>query len=71
MEQVTYHVHNGSDAPQLDGDSLRGCPLPPLTVANVNVPTGTYTSLEQNVISNLQTRVNELEARLQQLAILQ
>lgn len=71
MEQVQYHKHTGVDSPRISGSSIDGAPLAALTVKTALSPGGSYTASEQTIIANLQTRLNELESRLQSIGLLQ
>jgi uncharacterized protein YceH (UPF0502 family) len=42
----------------------------PLTAADATAPAATYGAPEQAIVANLQTRVNELEARLTAIGML-
>lgn len=71
MENLKDHVHNGTDASKLyAGDALQNAPQEPLTDPDTNTAGATYTAIERAIINNLQTRLNELESKLQTLGII-
>lgn len=71
MDQTQYHTHNGVDTPQINTSDLFGVPISSITAKNTDSPGATYSSTEQAIISNLQSRVNDLESRLQSLGLIQ
>lgn len=66
----TYrHTHNGIDSPLLETSSITGAlnaPQSALTSAN----NGALTSVDATIISNMRTRLAELETRLQNMGLL-
>lgn len=67
---VDRHEHNGTDSPQLFAGDLQRAPQTALTADTGDTAGATYTTTEQGMIANLQTRVNELEDKLQDLGLL-
>ena len=75
--QPTYfqHTHNGTDTPQVSLQDIlytRGTAL--TTASTTALSTGgaaTLSTSDQTVIDNMRTRINELEARLQALMLIQ
>jgi hypothetical protein len=64
------HRHNGIDSERVDIRDLFKHKKDSLTTADTNTADGTYGATEQNIINNLQTRLNELEAILQKFGII-
>lgn len=64
------HTHNGIDSPQIKGSAIFNAPQSALTASIGGTADATYSSNEQNIINNLITRVDELEAKLQALLLL-
>lgn len=66
----TYrHTHNGIDSPLLETASIAGAlnaPQAALTAAN----NGSLSSADATIISNMRTRIAELETRLQNMGLL-
>ena len=63
------HTHNGVDSPLLETASIAGAlnaPQSALTSAN----NGSLTSSDATIISNMRTRINELETKLQAMGLL-
>lgn len=67
---VTYrHTHNGTDSPLLSNQAIANAldaPQTALTAAN----NGSLTSSDATIISNMRTRIAELETRLQNMGLL-
>lgn len=71
MDKITPHAHDGNSLDKLfAGDSLQGAPQEALTADSGLTAGATYTATEQTMINNLQTRIAELEAKLQVLGLL-
>lgn len=64
---LQYHAHTGTDSPKIDGVNLVNAPQSVLTTAS----TGGLSSADAVVIDNIRTRVNEIEARLRDLHLIQ
>jgi hypothetical protein len=71
MEKIIPHKHNDNDSPKLfAGDSLVSAPQEALTTGTSSTAGATYTSVEQDMINNLKTRVAEMETKFQTLGLL-
>lgn len=69
IDQTKFHTHNGINSPQLTGRAFVNAPQSALTtVNNDTINTGDATS--DVAITNMRTRINELEARLQALELI-
>lgn len=69
MEEVTRHTHNGIDSEKIDIREL----IKPTTDALTAIDTGTVNSGDSttdDVIDNIRTRLNELEAILQKYKLI-
>lgn len=63
------HTHNGVDSPLLETSSITSvlnAPQAALTPAD----NGSLSSVDATIISNMRTRLNELETRLQSMGLL-
>lgn len=63
------HTHNGADSPLLENASITNAlnaPQSALTAADG----GSLATYNSTVVSNMRTRINELEARLQAMGLL-
>jgi hypothetical protein len=67
---VETHNHDGINSIRVDIRDLEKPFTEALTTADTNTADGTYGATEQNIINNLQTRLNELEAILQKFDII-
>lgn len=72
---VEQHIHSGTDSPQLKAsEALVNCPQPALTaVDNTALSSGGVSTLrtdDSEVIDNIRTRVNEIEAALRAVGII-
>lgn len=67
---VDRHTHNGTDSEQIFAGDLMRAPQPAPTTANTDNPGASYTATTRAVIENLQTRVTELEEKLQALGLI-
>lgn len=66
-----YHQHTTTDVGQLDaGKSLIGAPQTAITADSGGTAGATYTAVEQGIINNTHTRVNDIYLRLQNLNLL-
>ena len=67
-EEITSHKHTGLDARRLSGRNLENAPQPTMTTANSGgLSSGAVEGLtndDNTIISNMRTRINEIETKL-------
>ena len=68
-KEFRYHKHNGSDSQRIKLIDLVYAKGEELTASDTNTPNSGDATTD-NIIANLQTRVDELEARLQALNLI-
>lgn len=74
-QKFTQHEHNGFDSKKVKGSNIAKAPQLPLTTASATaLSTGgaaVLSTSDQTILDNMRTRINQLEARLQTLELLQ
>lgn len=72
---ITTHTHNGIDSKQLTGRAFAGAPLTALTAkVTGSLSSGgaaVLSTADSLILTNMKTRIDELETRLQTLILLQ
>lgn len=74
FDSISSHSHLGGDSQQIDASAIIGAPQNALTPAsNGSLSTGgafNLTAADSAILTNMQTRINQLESRLQALGLL-
>ncbi len=74
-EEMTNHRHTGIDALQIAGSSILKSPQSSITTGVAGTLTsggvGTLATADEVILTNMQTRINDLETKLQNLGLLQ
>lgn len=74
-QNLQFHVHDGTDAPQISGGDLKNAPQAVMTTASTTAfSTGgaaVLSTSDSAILDNMRTRINELETKLRDLSLFQ
>lgn len=72
--ELQFHKHTGTDSPKINGRDLENSPQPTPTTSVIGTLTSEGSSnlktVDQLILVNMQTRINELETILRNLGVI-